>query len=111
ESRALDSDPVGLHDLLRRPLDAQQRARHEVEAVGEEVQGLARTRILFLRDQRAVRDTVHAACELALEREVPGKELARATIADGDAESIAKVVLGVPRDEDLVTTALGEVLR
>jgi hypothetical protein len=40
------------------------------------------------------------------EREVALQELARPSVADGDAEAVAKVVLGVPRDVDAMPTAL-----
>src|SRR5688572_16765238 len=98
---------VGLDEDLRRavyPLDGRS---HEVASLGCKVERLARLGIARVRNDRAVGEELEPAVDPTPDREMPRKKIARATIANGDAEAVAEVILGVARHVDAMAAPLG----
>src|SRR5207247_10501929 len=98
---------ISLDQLLRRPLDADEGARHEIAPVGREVERLAHGRLAGVGDDRAVQEEAQAAMDAAAQGEVPLEKFPRSPIAHSHAEAVAEVILGVPRDVDAVAAAIG----
>src|SRR5205085_10617571 len=86
---------VGLDQRLRGPVDALYRARHEVAAIGREIQRLARLHVSRVRDDRAVAEELQAAVQTASHREMSLEKISGPAIADGDTEAITEVILRV----------------
>src|ERR1019366_6558241 len=114
---ALPPARVGVDERARRPLDALEGARDELaRAIGalvsgalvaREVQGFAGLRVAPVGRDAAVREEAQATVHPAPQRQMALEKVARPAVTHGDAEPVAEVVLGVPRHEDTVATALG----
>src|SRR6201999_1624523 len=80
-------------------------------SVAREVQRLARPGFAAVGGDAAVGKEPEPAVDPAVQGQVPFEKVAGAAIADGDAESVAEVVLGVPRQEDAMAAPLGAAVR
>src|SRR5690606_18882172 len=97
---------IGGDDVARRPVDAQDRARHEIAARGVEKERLADLRRARVRDDPARAAEADAAVDPVLQRQMSAEPLAAAPVAHRDAEILTDVVLRVARHEDLVDATL-----
>jgi hypothetical protein len=86
-------------------------ATRDFAAIGGEVERLARLRVASVRHDRAVAEELEPAVEPPAHRQVALEEIAGPSITDRDAETVAEVIFGVPRDVDAVAPALGSTRR
>ena len=81
-----------------RSVDAFKWACDEVSAVGGEEECLAQTGIARVGNNRPVREELEPSAEAMLQREVSRKKIPRTTVAYGNAQTIAEVVLRIARN-------------
>jgi hypothetical protein len=103
---AAPSVAVLLDNVFGGPFDRFQRAGDQVPAARNEEQRLADAGLAQVRRERPVEEELEASGKPPAKREMSGQPLAHATIADGHANAVAEMVLGVSRQKDAMPPAL-----